>query len=58
MSKSKGTTNIEQRILSIEGIKNSEGLNQARQHFDIGHSLFLVRYSFFKFKFKNNKKTG
>ncbi len=39
MSKSKG-------MLNIEEIKNNEGLNQARQYFKIGHSLFLVRYSF------------
>ena len=31
-------------------IENNEGLSQARQHFDIGHSLFLVRYSFFNYK--------
>ena len=46
MSKFKGITNFEQGILNVEGIKNNDGLNQARQHFDIGHSLFLVRYSF------------
>ena len=39
MSKSKG-------IINFERIKINEGLNQARQDFDIGHSLFLVRYFF------------
>ena len=34
----------------FEGMKNNEGLNQARQYFDIGHFLFLIRYSFFRFK--------
>ena len=42
--------NVEQGILNFEVLKNNAGLNQARQHFDIGHSLFLVRYSFFLFK--------
>ena len=41
----KRISNIEQGILNVEGVKNNEGLNQARQHFDIGHSLFPVRYS-------------
>ena len=47
MSKSKGITNIEQGILNFEGIKNNEGLSHARLHFDIGNSLFDIRYSFF-----------
>ncbi len=45
MSKSKGITNIEQGILSVEGIKDNEGRNHARQYFDIGHSFFLVQHS-------------
>ena len=44
MMKLKGMTNIEQGILNF--LKNNDGLNQARQYFDIGHSLFVIRYSF------------
>ena len=45
MLKIKRMLNIEQGVLNVEGLKNNEGLNHARQHFDIGHSLFDIQYS-------------
>ena len=45
MSKFKGIPNIEHETLNVEGIKNNEGLSHARQHFDIGHSLFIIQHS-------------
>ena len=48
MSKFKGISNIEQGILNVETLKNNDGVNHARQHFDIGHSLFNIQYSLFK----------